>query len=56
MGESMSPWTPEMIGKLTPIQLYCLGHKRPPSHGDSITTSEEYEQSIKREEDEWYGR
>jgi hypothetical protein len=37
---SMSPWTPEMIGKLTPLQLLCLAQERPPRGGRSL---DEYE-------------
>ena len=30
---SMSPWTPEAISKLTPVQLLCIGSERPTSSG-----------------------
>jgi hypothetical protein len=32
MNGGMGPgWTPEMIGKLTPIQVMCMACKKPPS-------------------------
>ncbi len=49
---NMPAWTPEMIGKLTPIQLQCMAHKRPLG-SSMITEAAEFLDIVEREEQEW---
>jgi hypothetical protein len=45
---SMSPWTPEMIGSLTPMQLLCMGTKRVPKLLRDSTDEPEHQISGKQ--------
>lgn len=47
---AMSPWTPEAIGKLTPLQLLCISRDRP--DGGRIRTYEEFERA-ERSRPQW---
>jgi hypothetical protein len=48
---SMSPWTPEEIGKLTPMQVACIACKEPPKPG--IDDPDDYVAEMKRREEAW---
>lgn len=34
---SEAHWTPEQIGRMTPLQLVCLAHKKPPPLSQSLS-------------------
>jgi len=52
MNGGMGPgWTPEMIGKLTPIQVMCMASKTPPKFGE-VDAADAME-AAKQAEESW---
>lgn len=47
----MPAWTPEQIGRLTPLQVMCMAKKEPPR--PSMSDETDYAEVLRQQQEAW---